>query len=236
MHTLPNTSKYFKGRHFDHEIIFLCIRWYVTYKLSYRDLVEMMAERGISVAHTTILRWAQRFIPEFEERWRRTHRQVGNSWFVDETYIRLKGKWVYLYRAVDQHGNTIDFLLSAKRDQAAAVRFLRKAIVTWRRPTKLTLDKYQDNHAAIDDLKETGYLKRPTIRTATCLTNRIEQDHRCIKQRVRVMQTFQQFRNAQISIAGIELAHQFREEKRKCALKKEGRGAFKNRWTALLAA
>ena len=99
MNTLPNTAKYFKGRHFDAEMILLCVRWYVTYKLSYRDLVEMMEERGISLAHTTILRWVQRYIPVFEKRWRKTHRNVGNSWYVNETYCRVKGTWTYLYRA-----------------------------------------------------------------------------------------------------------------------------------------
>ena len=99
MHTLANSPKYFKRRHFDAAIILLCVRWYVTYKLSYRDLVEMMEERGISLAHTTILRWVQEYIPMFEKRWRKTHRHVGNSWYVDETYCRLKGKWVYVWTA-----------------------------------------------------------------------------------------------------------------------------------------
>ncbi len=196
----------------------------------------MLEERGISLAHTTILRWVQRSIPEFEKRWRKTHRRVGNSWYVDETYWRVKGKWVYLYRAVDQHGNTVDFLLSTKRDRAAATRFLRNAIVTWRRPTKLTVDKYQANHLAIQERKATQYFKRPTIRTTKCLTNRIERDHRRIKQRVRVMPTFQVFRNAQVTIAGIELAYQFRKENRKRTLNKRGRGVPENPWIQLLAA
>ncbi len=235
MSTLPKTSKYFKGCHFDHDIILLCVRWYVTYKLSYRDLVEMMEERSISLAHTTILRWVQWYIPVFEKRWRNTHRNVGASWYIDETYIKVRGKWVYLYRAVDQHGNTVDFLLSKKRDKPAATRFLRKAIVTWCRPTKLTLDKYHANHLAIQDLKETQYLKRLTIRTAKCLTNRIERDHRRIKQRVRAMQTFQVFHNAQVTIAGIELAHQFRKEKQKRKGKKLGRSVSEHPWMTLLA-
>lgn len=138
MNCLPNTSKYFKGLHFNHEIIVLCVRWYVTYKLSYRDLVEMMEERGILLAHTTILRWIQHYIPQFENRWRKTHRTVGGSWYIDETYLKVKGKWTFLYRAVDRQGKTIDFLLSQKRNQATAMRFLRNAIVTWKRATKLT--------------------------------------------------------------------------------------------------
>ena len=103
----------FQRRHFDQEIILLCVRWYITYKLSYRDLRAMMAERGIDVAHTTIMRWVQHYIPEFEKRWCRYARPVGSSWRVDETYIKVKGHWVYLYRGVDKEGQTIDFFLSA---------------------------------------------------------------------------------------------------------------------------
>src|SRR5450755_4532424 len=117
----------FKGRHFDPEIIVLCVRWYLRFKLSSRDLVQMMAERGIAMTHTTILRWVQRYVPEFEKRWNKYSRPVGGSWRCDETYIKVKGRWTYLYRAVDKQGRTIDFLLSEKRDVAAAKRFLGKA-------------------------------------------------------------------------------------------------------------
>src|SRR5882672_464958 len=118
----------FKGRHFDQEIIVLCVRWYLRYKLSSRDLVQMMAERGIALTHTTILRWVQRFVPEFEKRWNQYSRTVGRSWRCDETYIRVKGRWTYLYRAVDRQGRTVDFLLSKRRDVAAAKRFFSKAM------------------------------------------------------------------------------------------------------------
>jgi transposase-like protein len=113
----------FKGRHFDHEIIILCVRWYLTFKLSSRDLVQMMAERGIALAHTTILRWVQRYVSEFEKRWSRYAVPVGDSWRVDETYLKVRGQWVYLYRAVDKAGRTVDFLLSKRRDKDAAKRF-----------------------------------------------------------------------------------------------------------------
>jgi transposase-like protein len=106
----------FKGRHFDQEIIILCVRWYFAFKLSSRDLVQMMAERGILLAHTTILRWVQRYVPDFENRWQAYARPEGDSWHVDETYIKVKGQWVYLYRAVDKAGRTVDFLLSIRRD------------------------------------------------------------------------------------------------------------------------
>jgi len=132
----------FKGRHFDQEIVVLCVRWYLSYKLSYRDLVAMMGERGIAVAHTTILRWVQHYTPDFEKRWNRYARSVGGSWRCDETYIKVKGAWLYLYRAVDKAGKTVDFYLSRNRDVAAAKAFLRKAMGQQRLPTKITLDAY----------------------------------------------------------------------------------------------
>ena len=113
----------FKQRHFNDEIILLCVRWYVTYKLSYQDLAAMMLERGVSVAPSTIYRWVQRFVPEFEKRWDRFSRSVGSSWRVDETYVNIKGNWQYLYRAVDKRGRTVDFYLSKTRGIAAAQHF-----------------------------------------------------------------------------------------------------------------
>src|ERR1700731_514124 len=169
----------FKGRHFDQEIIILRVRWYITFKLSFRDLVQMMAERGITLSHTTILRWVQQYVPEFEKRWSRYARPVGDSWRVDETYIKVKGQWVYLYRAVDKQGRTVDFLLSERRDVAAAKRFFRNAIKNNGTPRVVTLDAYAASHRAIAELKSAGTVaRRVRIRSSKYLNNVVEQDHR----------------------------------------------------------
>src|ERR1700746_3842308 len=175
----------FKGRHFDQEIIILCWRWYITFKLSFRDLVQMMAERGITLSHTTILRWVQQYVPEFEKRWNHYARPVGDSWRVDETYIRVRGQWVYLYRAVDRQGRTVDFLLSKRRDVAAAKRFFSRATKEHGAPKGITLDGYAASHRAVTNLKATGTLpRRVRVRFCKYLNNVVEQDHRRIKQRI----------------------------------------------------
>jgi transposase-like protein len=123
-----DTSKPFKWRHFKAEIILLCVRWYLRYPLSYRDLEEMMRERGLHVDHTTIYRWVQHYAPELEKRCRPHLNITNDSWRVDETYVKVKKVWVYLYRAVDSEGNTLEFLLSPTRDSQAAKRFFSKAL------------------------------------------------------------------------------------------------------------
>src|SRR5262245_10021954 len=152
------SSALFKRHHFDREIIILCVRWYITYKLSYRDLREMMAERGIEVAHTTIMRWVQCYVPEFEKHWHRYAQSVGTSWRVDETYIKVRGKWAYLYRCVDKMGQTVDFLLSEQRDMAAAKRFFQQAIKKQGVPEKVTFDGYAASHRAVAELQEESLL------------------------------------------------------------------------------
>src|ERR1700675_1816975 len=132
----------YRRRRFDAEIIELCVRWYITYRLGYRDLQAMMAERGIVVSHSTILRWVSRYVPEFEKRFNRFARPVNTSWRVDETYINIRGKFSYLYRAVDKQRKTVDFLLRPDRGIAAAQAFFRKALAshTDHQPLKITLD------------------------------------------------------------------------------------------------
>src|SRR2546428_11790232 len=122
------TSTPFKWGHFEADIILLCVHWYLRYSLSYRDLEEMMLERGLQVDHTTIYRWVQHYAPELEMRCRPHLKATNDSWRVDETYIKIKGTWTYLYRAVDSDGNTLEFLLSPARDAEAAQRFFLKAL------------------------------------------------------------------------------------------------------------
>jgi len=206
------STELFRGRHFNYDIITLCIRWYVTYKLSYRDLVEMMAERNVDVVHTTIMRWVQHYVPEFDKRWQRFTRSVGTSWRIDETYIKIRGKWGYLYRGVDKDGQTIDFFLSARRDIAAARRFLQQAIEKRGRPQKITLDGYAASHEAVAELQAEGVLPPTlTVRTNRYLNNVIEQDHRRIKQQMRPMLGFKRFAHAAITLSGIELVHQIKK-------------------------
>ena len=228
----------FKGRHFDREIIILCVRWYLRFKLSFRDLVEIMAERGISLAHTTIMRWIVRYVPEFEKRWNRFACQAGASWRVDETYVKIKGRWTYLYRAVDKQGRTVDFLLRAKRDVAAAKAFFRRAFTSQGRlPRKITLDGYQASHrAAREVLKEHRAGKRTAIRSSKYLNNLIEQDHRSIKLRLGPMLGLKRFRNASITIAGIELVHRIRKGQFKLGKLRVTGKTTPEIWNAVLAA
>jgi transposase-like protein len=227
----------FKGRHFDQEIVVICVRWYLSYKLSYRDLVAMMNERGVDLAHTTILRWVQHYSPEFEMRWKRYARSVGGSWRMDETYVKVRGEWVYLYRAVDKAGKTVDFYLSRNRDVNAAKDFLRKAMTAQRVPTKITLDAYAASHRAVADLKETGELpKRVRVRSNKYLNNVIEQDHRRVKQRLRPMLGLKSFRTAAVVIGGIELAEKIKKGQFKIGKLGGGTARMPEIWQAALAA
>jgi transposase-like protein len=192
----------FKGRHFDREVIILCLRWYLLYKLSYRYLVEMTAERGLSLAYTTIMRWVQRYAPEFETRGSRFARPIGESWRVDETHVKIKGRWTYLYRAVDKGGKTVDFLLRARRNVAAAKAFFRRACHGRRLPDKITLDGYQASHSAAREVLAQHRGGARTKIRSKYLNNLIEQNHRSIKLRLGPMLGLKRFRNAAITIAG----------------------------------
>jgi len=227
----------FKGRHFDGQIIVLCVSWYTSFKLSLRDLVIMMADRGITLTHTTILRWGQHYLPEFEKRWSRYDRTVGGSWRMDETYLKVRGSWVYLYRAVDKAGRTVDFFLSRNRDVTAAKTFLRNAMKNRRTPTKITLDAYAASHRAVREMKETGELpRRVKVRSSQYLNNLVEQDHRRIKQRIRPMLGFKRFDHAAITISGIELAEKIKKGQFQIGKLRNRKATMSEQWSAALAA
>ena len=227
----------FKGRHFEGQIIILCVSWYTSFKLSLRDLVIMMADRGTTLAHTTILRWVQHYLPEIEKRWNRYARPVGGSWRMDETYIKVRGNWVYLYRAVDKAGRTVDFFLSRNRDVTAAKTFLRKAMQNRCTPTKITLDAYAASHRAVREMKETGELpRRVKVRSSQYLNNLVEQDHRRIKQRIRPMLGFKRFDHAVVTISGIELAEKIKKRQFKMGKLGNRKSTMSELWNAALAA
>src|SRR5580693_1038717 len=204
----------YRCRRFEPEIIELCVRWYLTYRLSYRDLVEMLAERGVMVSHTTIYRWVQRYVPEFERRWSRYSKPVHPSWRVDETAISVRGGIRYLYRAVDKFGKTVDSLLCADRSVSAARAFFSKALKTHypRRPQKLNLDGNAASHLALRlVVQESPDLQSLVVRSSRYLNNIVEQDHRAIKRRCAPMLALKSFHTAAITLAGVELAHRIRK-------------------------
>jgi transposase-like protein len=204
----------FKWKHFAGDIILLNVRWYLKYALSYRNLEEMMAERGVEVDHTTIMRWVHQYSPEIEKKVRRYLKSTNDSWKVDETYIKVKGEYKYLYRAVDSDGNTIDFMLSAKRDRKAAKRFFKKALGSNHNqaPRVITVDKNPAYPIAIHELKNDGILpKNVGLRQIKYLNNIIEQDHRPIKRIVRPMLGFQSFHTAIKTLKGIEIMHMIKK-------------------------
>jgi len=200
----------FKGMRFPIDVVLVCIRWYVAYPLSYRHIEELMEERGVSVDHSTINRWAIRFLPLIETQSRKQKRRVGASWRMDETYVKVKGVWMYLYRAVDKEGKTVDFLLTAHRDTAAAKRFFEKAMRENGVPEKIAMDKSGANKAAIDEING-AMAVTVTIRQVKYLNNIVEQDHRAIKRVIRPMLGFKSFRAAANVLAGIELMHMIRK-------------------------
>jgi transposase-like protein len=208
--------KVLKRLHYPLEVMLTCVRWYVAYPLSLRNIEEMMQERGVFVDHVTVHRWAIKVLPVLAAVLRRRKRPVGRSWRVDETYIKVSGQWNYLYRAVDRDGDTVDFLLTAKRDLAAARRFLERAINLHDVPEKITIDKSGANTAAIESVKA-GACVDILMRQNKYLNNIVEQDHRAIKRITRPMMGFKSFLSARIIIAGIETMHMIRKEQLDCS-------------------
>ena len=200
----------FKGAHFPPDIILMGVRWYVAYPLSYRHVEELMEERGVPIDHATIQRWVVKYSPLLEEAFHRRKRPVWVSWRMDETYIKVKGQWYDLYRAVDKTGQTIDFLLTTQRDEAAALRFLKKAIRRHGVPEKITIDGSAANEAAIKRYNE-EHGTAIAIRQGKYLNNIVEQDHRGVKRITRPMVGFKAFDAAQSPLVGIELMHMIKK-------------------------
>ncbi|BCH35759.1 IS6 family transposase [Mesorhizobium sp. L-8-10] len=215
----------FKGRHFDRSVISLCVRWYLAYNLSLRDLEEMLAERGIGVDHSTIHRWVVHFAPMLLECFNRRKRAVTGKWHIDETYIKVRGRWMYLYRAIDSVGDTVEFFFSEDRDLQAAKRFIRKALKRHGRPERIIIDGSQTNREAIiacdgeSRLRERSQrpLKPIRIRQSQYMNNRIEQDHRRIKRRIRPMLGFKSAASAATILSGIEMVHMMRKRQARYA-------------------
>jgi len=202
-----NQDGAFKGRHFTAGVILWALRWYLAFPISYRDLAAMLSDRGVMVDHTTLFRWVQAYAATLEQRARRHLRTCTGSWRVDETYIKVKGVWTYLYRAVDSLGQTIDFLLSARRDAAAVKRFLRKALAQPHtvNPRTITVDKNPAYPRAVAEMKRTGELWRfSRLRQCKYLNNIVEQDHRRIKRLVRPGLGFGSLPTARRTLAGYE--------------------------------
>ena len=192
----------------------LCVRWYLKYPLSYRMLVKMIEERGLNLTHTTIMRWVHQCSPIIDERVRKHLKPTNDSWRMDETYLKIKGKNAYLYRAVDSKGNTIDFFVSEYRDKDAAKKFFRKALKAThnQQPRVITIDKYAATEVAICEMIYGGILSvKATIRQIKYLNNIIEQGHRFIKRKIKPMLGFDSFETAEKTICGIETMHMIRK-------------------------
>jgi IS6 family transposase len=203
----------FRGRHFQPDIIITCVRWYLRFSLSLGEVEELMTERGLSVDHTTIWRWSQKYGPMAYQRLKGKLKPKSTMWHMDETYVRVAGRWMYLFRAVDGHGDTVEFYLSETRDREAAKAFLEKALSNPdnRPPRVFCMDRIRIYPAALRDLQTEGRLQPCRRRTRQYANNRIESDHRSIKRRLRAMQGPRTLRTARRVIQGVEAVHIIRK-------------------------
>ena len=193
----PAPRSSFAGFRFPPEVIILAVRWYLRYSLSYRDVEELLAERGIAVDHVTIYRWVQRFTPELIDAARPSRHVAGDRWFVDETYLKVAGQWVYLYRAIDQHGQVIDVLAAPKRDLAATRRFFARALNAARRPTEVTTDRAPAYPRVLDEVVPEAWHV-----VEQYANNPVEADHGRLKARTRPMRGMKRLRCAQVVCSG----------------------------------
>ena len=202
--TSPSASA-FGGFRFPREVISVAVRWYLRYGLSYRDVEELLAERGVNVDHVTIYRWVQRFTPEFVEGARTCRHVPGDRWFVDVTYVKVNGRWTYLYRAVDQYGQVIDVLLSTRRDLTAARTFFTRALALGAVPVEVTTDRAPAYPRVLDELVSAALHD-----TAQYANNRVEADHGRLKAGLRPMRGLKTFRSARVLAAGHALIQNIR--------------------------
>ncbi len=202
----------FKGKHFMKPIILMAIRWYVAYALSYRDIEEILQDRGLVIDHATINCWVIEYSSELAAAFKTKKKPVKSSWRMDETYIKVKGKWMYQYRAVDKDGDTIDCYFAKNRDKKAALAFFRKAILSSGKPSVVNIDKSGSNTAALNEVnKNMRKLGKIKIRQNKYLNNMIEQDHRFIKKITRPTLGFKAMHSARATLDGIELHHMLRK-------------------------
>src|SRR5260221_1275445 len=202
-----NPHNPFKGRQYPGEVIVLCVRWYLRYPLSYEHVAELVAERGVEVDARCGWRWVKAYAPELNKRCRPHLKPTNKSYRIDETYIKVKGEDKFLYRAVDSTGQTIDFLLTAKRDAAAAKRVLRKAMAACGNvvPRVMNVDKNPTYPAAVEGLQAEGALpRRVRLRQCKYLNNILEQDHRTVKKRVWLAKGYGSFQRAWRTLQAIE--------------------------------
>jgi transposase-like protein len=221
---------HFKGRQHPGELIILCVRWYLRFPLSYEHVAELVAERGVQVDASCIWRWVQAYAAELNKRCRPYLKPTNKSYRIDETYIKVKGEDKYLYRALDSTGQTIDFLLTAKRDTAAAKRFLRRAMVASGNPMPrvMNVDKNPAYPAAVEALKAEGVIPaRVALRQCKYLNNLIEQDHRTVKKRVWLAKGYGTFQSAWRTIQGIEAMHMIRKGRVRSLAKADTAGQTK---------
>lgn len=206
---------HFKGRHFQKDIILVAVGYYFRFSLSYRDIVELLRDRGITVHHTTVMRWVHHYGPIFKALWRRHQTAHAKSWRIDETYIRVKGRWAYLYRAIDSNGLTMDFELRKHRDYTASYHFLKRLLTTNGRPDRLVTDQYRATLKAVKHLIKQDYLSKSAHQCSKYRNNLIEQDHRFIKRHRVRSASFQSIRTASATLSGVEIVHAIRKRTRR---------------------
>ncbi len=229
--TSSGSASAFAGFRFPREVISVAVRWYLRYGLSYRDVEELLAERGVDVDHFTVYRWVQRFTPEFVEAARPRRHCPGDRWFVDETYVKVAGRWTYLYRAIDEHGQVIDVWLSRKRDLTAARAFFSRALTCRTVPVEVTTDRAPVYPRVLDE-----FVPGALHVTQQYANNAVESDHGRLKARLRPMRGLMRFRSARILAAGHALVQNIRRGHYELAVHQPAQGRLRAAFDELILA